>query len=422
MSESEKPAHSRFGGSKAERWMNCAGAPALCDTVPPIPSSKYAAEGTAAHAIGELCLTENTNPADYIGRRCNGMEEAKPILCDEEMAQAVQVYVDAVRLARDENPGCVLLIEEKFVFDLSSADKDEVFGANDAMVYNPVLKKLTVFDYKHGVGEVEAENNKQLKFYAAGAALSHPDWPIAEVEIVIVQPRARNADDLEEPGIKRWAMNPMDLLEFTAEIEAAVAAAKVKGAPLTPGPWCKKTYCEAAATCPAREQSALHEATLDYQNVEVVTPKALPVPRDIDTKRLGRMLKGFEILEGWIKQVRDYAFGLLQSGVPIPGYKLVDKVGRRQWIDDEQKIADYLIVMYDLDEDAVRPRKLATITEVERQLKGKILDKKVLKAAIEDVELAFTLKESSGQTMAPDSDKRDAVNAAERDFGTVNKS
>lgn len=419
MSESEKPQHSRFGGSKAERWMNCAGAPALCDTVPPVPSSKYAAEGTAAHEIGELCLREDTDAAEYIGRKCGDVTLDPPILCTEEMALAVQVYLDAVRKAYGEDAKCVLLIEEKFTFDISSAAKDEVFGANDAMVYNPASKKLTVFDYKHGVGEVEVEQNKQLKFYAAGAALSHPDWPIAEVEIVIVQPRARNADDLEEPGVKRWAMDPMDLLEFTAEIEAAVAASKVKGAPLTAGPWCKKTYCEAASVCPARQQTAMHAATLDFQSVEVLKPKDLPIPKDIDTARLGRMLAGFSILEGWMKQVEDYAFGLLQSGVPIPGYKLVDKVGRRHWIDDEKKIADYLIAMYGLEEDHVMPRKLATITEVERQLKGAISDKNQLKEAKQDVELAFTLKESSGQTMAPDSDKRDAVNAAERDFSTV---
>jgi hypothetical protein len=417
MSESEKPAHSRFGGSKAERWMNCAGAPALCDTVPQIPSSKYAVEGTAAHSVGEGCLRENTDAEEYLGRQIEAGDTT--VLVTKEMAAAVQIYLDAVRLAYGEHEKCVLLIEEKFVFDIASADKDEVFGANDAMVYNPGSKKLTVFDYKHGIGEVEAENNKQLKFYAAGAALSHPDWPIAEVEIVIVQPRARNADDLEEPGIKRWAMEPMDLLEFTAEIEAAVAAAKIEGAPLVPGPWCKKTYCEAVGVCLAREQSALYEATLDYQNVEVVRPKDLPLPRDIDTVRLGRMLAGFKILEGWMKQVEDYAFGLLQSGVPIPGYKLVDKVGRRQWIEDEKAIADYLTAVYGLDEDNVRPRKLATITEVERQLKGAIADKAQLKEAKQDVELAFTLKESSGQTMAPDSDKRDAVNAAERDFSTV---
>jgi hypothetical protein len=94
-------------------------------------------------------------------------------------------------------------------------------------------------------------------------------------------------------------------------------------------------------------------------------------------------------------------------------------MGRRHWIDDETKIAEYLGVMYGLDEDQIRPRKLATITEVERQLKAAISDKTERKAALEDVELAFTLKESSGQTMAPDSDKRDAVNDAERNFGSV---
>lgn len=418
MSESEKPQHSEFGGSKTERWLNCAGSVELCKTVPEIPPSKYAVEGTCAHELGELCLTERVRDArDFIGRRLGDSQMKAMILVTDEMSIAVNTYLEAVYNALEEDQGCVLLVEQKFT--LPVGENGEVYGANDAMVYNPHSKKLTVFDYKHGVGPVEVENNKQLKFYAAGAALSHPDWPISEVEIVIVQPRARGADELEEPGVKRWAMDPLDLLEFTAEIEAGVAAAKAKNAPLVAGPWCKKTYCPAAAVCPVREQTAFQEATLDYQHVEVITPKSLPQPRDIDTARLGQMLKGFAVLEGWMKQVEDYAFGLLQSGIPIPGYKLVDKVGRRQWIDDEGKIAEYLQAMYGLAEDDVRPRKLASITEIERQLKGAITDKAVLKEAKQDVELAFTLKESSGQTMAPDSDKRDAVNAAERDFSTV---
>lgn len=420
MSESEKPLHSEFGGSKTERWLNCPGSVELCKTVPEIPPSKYAVEGTCAHELGELCLTSDPliwDARDFLGRRMGDTTMRAMILVTDEMAIAVNTYLEAVKTALTEDPGCILLVEQKFT--LPVGENGEVYGANDAMVYNPHSKKLTVFDYKHGVGPVEVENNKQLKFYAAGAALSHPDWPISEVEIVIVQPRARGADELEEPGVKRWPMDPLDLLEFTAEIEAGVKAAKVKGAPLVPGPWCKKTYCPAAGVCPAREQSALHEATLDYQNVEVIKPKDLPVPRDLDTARLGRMLTGFAILEGWMKQVEDYAFGLLQSGVQIPGWKLVDKVGRRQWIDDETKIAEYLQAMYGLNEDDIRPRKLASITEIERQLKGAITDKNQLKEAKQDVELAFTLKESSGQTMAPDSDKRDAVNATERDFGTV---
>lgn len=436
MSEHDKKAHSTFGGSSADRWMNCAGSTALCATVPPRPSTSYAAEGTAAHALAEHALThDDRSVQQWVGDRFDYEDhgETKTIAVAKAMADAVDVYLDAVYQELALAPDAELYVEQRFTLDIKTAEPGEVFGSNDALVYIPSLKKLTVFDYKHGFKEVSAEDNAQLKFYASGAALSHTDWPVAQVDLVIVQPLGKDAEE-NDGGVKRWTMDPLDLLDFIGEAEEAIDRAQQQigyqnnglALELNPSPtregWCK--WCDAAAICPAREQKALQASTLDFKDITLVTPRSLPEVKDMDVARLGQVLVAIEMLEDWGKQVHSHVESLVQQGVPVPDprggfFKMVEKIGRRKWIDDEEKIAGFMSVMYGVDEDDSRPRKLVTITEAERLIKARVTDKIERKNALDEVSLAFTLKESSGLTMVPASDKREAVDAVARDFGSV---
>ena len=429
MSEHDTKAHSTFGGSIADRWMNCAGSTALVASVPPRASTSYASEGTAAHALAEYALAGNSSTvSDFVGIGFDYDDhgETKSITVTKDMADAVNVYLDAVHaelaLAKDAE----LYVEQRFVLPIATAEPGEVFGANDAIVYIPSLRKLTIFDYKHGAGvSVSAEDNAQLKFYAAGALLTN-DWPVAEIELVIVQPRTRDADD-NDGGVKRWALPVAEVIEFAGEAEAAIALAKreaaitAKGGPhlnLTPGKWCR--WCDAAGVCPAKERQALEASRLDFNDITLITPRSLPDVKALDTARLGQVLVAIEIIEEWGKQVRAQVDDLLTQGVPVPGWKLVDKIGRRKWIDDETKIAGHLSAMFGIDEDDSRPRKLVTITEAERLIKASVTDKDARKKALDETSLAFTLKESSGLTLVRESDKREGVDAIARDFGSIN--
>lgn len=432
MSEHAHKAHSDFGGSVIGRVIECPGSVALCHTVPERTSSSYADEGTFAHALGEkLLLAGIFDASQAIGDEIESDKLASKKIVTEEMAQAVQVYLDAIgeEMGRSADP--VIEIEQRFALPIASADEGEVFGANDCLVYHPSLGRLVVFDYKHGQGvSVSAEDNAQLKFYAAGAALTHPDWRIAELVLVIVQPRARDADEQETPGVKPWPMDTFELLEFVASVEEAVKAAKgydelVLGGyqlaadqGLNAGSHCR--WCAAAAVCPAKEAEVVAGIGIDFHDIAGISPKALPVPADMDTARIGQLLQGLDVLNAWATQVREFAFGLLVSGVPVPGFKLVDKIGRRKWIDNESEIAGYLEMVYGVEGDDAFPRSLVTITEAERLIKARITDKAERKAALDDLSLRFTLKDSSGQTMAPDTDRRDAVPAgAAADFAGV---
>ena len=433
MSEHLTKAHSDFGGSVIGRVIACPGSVALCSVIPDKPSSSYADEGTFAHALAEECLLQNCFDASQkIGSEvwCQKLASRKAVT--EEMAAAVQVYLDAVQEELGRSADAILLVEERFVLPISAAEEGEVFGANDALVYHPSLGRLVIFDYKHGQGvSVSVEDSPQLKFYGAGAALTHDDWNLAEIELVIVQPRARDAEEYEIPGVKRWPMDTFELIEFVGEVEQAVARAKaihapmkddpvagapratdvVDGAPaLAAGSHCR--WCAAAATCPVKQQEVVDSIGVDFRGVEVV-PSRLPVPKDMGVEQIAQLLRGLDVLTAWATQVREFAFGLLQSGVAVPGFKLVDKQGRRKWIDNEAEIAAYLEMVYGVEGDDIYPRSLVTITEAERLIKAKIpaADKAGRKAALDDLSLRFTLKDSSGVTMVPDTDRRDAVTA-----------
>lgn len=439
MSEHAEKAHSDFGGSVIGRVIACPGSVALVKSVPERHSSAYADEGTFAHALAEECLSQRLFDASQkIGDEVWSPKLASRKAVTTEMAAAVQVYLDAVQEEMNRSPDPVLLIEERFTLPISTAEEGEVFGANDALVYHPSLGRLVVFDYKHGAGvSVSVEDSPQLKFYAAGAALSHPEWSIAELELVIVQPRARDADQYDVPGVKPWPMDTFELIEFVGTVEQAVARAKdiellpakttdtlvdesgAEWKPYAAGEHCR--WCDAAAVCPVKQQEVVASIGLDFHDVAGISPKALPEPKDMDTARIAALLQGLDVLTAWANQVRDFAYNCLVQGVAIPGYKLVDKQGRRKWIDAEGDIAAYVEMVYGVEADDIFPRKLVTITEAERLVKAKITDKAARKAALDDLSLRFTLKDSSGLTMVPDTDKRDAVPAgAAADFAGVN--
>ena len=182
-------AHSSLGASSASRWLACPSSVALSEGIVE-KESQFASEGTCAHEIADMALTNNKNAADYIGQEFEGHVVTK------EMADYTQMYIDYVREAGD---GKEVSIEER----VSLAFIDErMFGSNDAIIYEP-YGQLEVVDLKYGKGvEVLPENNKQLMYYALGAAQG---GEYSSVKMTIVQPRVDNP-------IKSWTV-PYGVIE-----------------------------------------------------------------------------------------------------------------------------------------------------------------------------------------------------------------
>lgn len=309
----------KFSPSHAERWMNCPGALNLCATLPEPPSSKYAMEGTAAHELAAVCLKKNENAAEWVG---------EPIEVDDaiftvtkEMAENVQVYLDAVR-ADMEREGIELkdlAIEKKF----SLVCMPEIKGTNDAS-FSSYFGKLFVYDYKHGAGTyVEATDNPQLAIYALGAWEENGGIN-EEIEMCIIQPRFKNAD---VAPVRKWSLTKKDLFVYRERVSAAVVNASKMDAPLKAGDWCGKTFCPAFGVCPAVRKDI----------VNAVDPKIeinFPDPAKLAPLHIARILELSGHISDWARAVQAHAEKLAtETGVKIPGYKLVKKMGRRAWKD-----------------------------------------------------------------------------------------
>ena len=225
-----------------------------------------------------------------------------------------------------------------------------------------------------------------------------------------------------------------ELREFHGALDAAVGKAKMvatvigdghDGPPLASalkaGSWCR--WCDAAAVCPAKDADAIKAATLDFKDVNMtsvteVTAAALPDPKTFDAERLAKIVSGIGSINDWMNQCQEILEGMVLGGHVVPGWKAVEKIGRAKWVEDPAEVTSYAGLMFGLAEDQVSPRKLTTITEMEKLLKSQ----GATKEQIDDFKLKFTIKESSGLTIAPSSDRRPAVNAVAADFGSVNTS
>ena len=412
--------HSPFGGSAASRFMACPGSIALSGQAPPEKPSPYAEEGTFAHAVAAEALeTSARSTTAAIGKMLGFLDhgESKTREITAEISKAVDVYLEAVWDEYDLDPNSEIEVEQGFALDLDAAEPGEVFGTNDALVYSPARRKLTIFDYKHGAGViVDVEDNTQLKFYAIGAMQGHPEWDVREIELVIVQPRAFSADG---DGVKRWSLPMSEVIEFPYELNEAVALCKTADAPLVAGDHCR--WCPAATICTAREQSFVTAVREDFAGVDLLgiepVVAALEV-KTLDFDHMARIVAAYDRLGSQIAAMRTAMDEHLLAGGTIAGWKVVEAVARRAWTKGDTEIAEYLELMYDVPGDEVMPRKLVTITDAKKLLKTYV-SKADYAEAERDMTLRFTIKESKGLTTAPESDRRAAISPVAAEFGSV---
>lgn len=369
--------HSQIGASSMHRWSICAGSVRLASTVEN-RSSAYAAEGTVAHELAAEGLLGRA-PDSQLGtvRNCEGFE----IMVTQEMIDAVKLYLSVVEADRGQDD--VLHVEQKF--DLSKVYPG-LFGTADAVIWKPAQKLLIVKDFKYGAGvPVDVKANPQLLYYALGA-LVQLGYPARTVRTDIVQPRCPHPDG----PVRSETIDAIDLLDFATDLIDYAKATEDENAPLVPGEHCR--FCPAAGICPELHAKAQNSA------VEIFSDTA-----PYDPKRLAETLGWLPTLEAWIKSVREFAYAEAEAGRTPPGWKLVAKRAVRRWR-SEGAAALELDGLVKADE-LYEPRALKSPAQIERLLpkdQRKILEE-------------LTTKESSGHTLAPDSDSRPAVKEAAAD-------
>jgi hypothetical protein len=394
-------AHAKLSPSGAHRWINCPGS--IRESAGVVEkSSVFADEGTAAHTLAELCLSERLDAVDFLGGHVNVKsgkvfrnpgEGDRVFAIDDEMVDAVQVYVDEVR--RLTVPGDEVEYEAKL--DLSHIP-GMAFGTGDCVIYRPGSRHLIIADLKYGKGvPVDAEDNPQTRAYALGAAQRFHNRGVATIESVIVQPRCPHPDG----AIRRELIDAIDLLEFRMDLEAAAAATAAPDAPLNPGEWC--VFCPAKATCAALRGRVLAAAEMEFADEP-------PPVSSLDADFMARVLRQAGLIKGWLKGVEERAHQMARDGTPPTGFKLVASKAFRRWT-DEAATERYLATVLDLTEDQIyAERKINSPAQMEKVVGAK------RKSLLADL---ITAK-SSGTILVPSDDPRPPAKAdAEDEFASA---
>lgn len=379
------PAHSNLGASSAKRWMGCPGSNALLEHAPPEQPSKYAAEGTAAHWVGEQLIRQEIGmefTAPVIGQPCpdNGHK------VDADMLRYGSAYMDYVcTLSR----GGEIAVEQRF--DLSWIYPG-MFGTSDASTYDQAAKHLHVVDLKYGKGEeVDAVDNPQGAFYAIGAAMASGVWDELEyASFHIYQPRITS-----DPSV--WTMTRAELHAWAERFRlAAIAACRPDAPRIASLDACR--WCRAKAICPenkafATQQALAVEAARGHA-LYGMTPAQLAADYDL-------MREAKKWIEQRLTALQVYATQQANDmGVDIPGYKLVQRRSNRRWIDPTEAIA--LFRMFGHPDDVIFEEP--TIKSPAQ------LEKIIAKADV----ASYITTDDNGVELVPMSDKRPAVAAKSR--------
>lgn len=260
-----------------------------------------------------------------------------------DMLEYVGEYVDFVQ--SNAETGLRIEFSADVIPGVLGGTTDAVFQRKDTM---------HVCDLKYGRGVVvEAKENVQLMIYALAC---FPYYPNAkQVCLNIIQPR------IAGETIKQWRLSIDALENFQCRVLDAVKRIQSGDKTLCPGEHCR--FCAVRANCPAE----------------------LDAVDDLKLRDNSHVLNNLNRIREICDAVERSTFDRICNGEKIPGWKVVQKTARSKWAPNA------FDVLHNTP-GAIRT-ELIGITEARKLLGKEIVD-------------SLITRESSGYTLAPESDKR----------------
>lgn len=379
--------HALLSPSSSHRWLNCTPSARLEDNLPN-NSSKASEEGTVAHEISEYAITQ------FLKGEYMPLIDALPVPVElqdnpyygSEMERFVTDYVCYVIDEYERHKEAEMSVERKF--DLTMY-VPECFGSCDCDIVSET--ELNIIDLKYGKGvQVDALNNTQLMLYALGVLRSLPperQSKITKVRMHIAQVRLGNFSvfEMEARDLTHWAIH---VLRPTAE-----KAFKGEGKTVV-GSHCK--FCKFKAQCRAQKDALVSE----FETKSEVNALSLD--------EIGDILSKADMFSDWINSVKAFAYEAANKGQQVKGWKLVE--GRSVRVINDSEGAIKRLNEYGFSTDMVTNSKLKGIGDLER-----LVGKKQLTVALD----GLIIKPKGLPTLAPESDKREAITPTIDDFDTI---
>lgn len=311
----------------------------MSQAYPETEETPEAKEGTASHEIAKRM--NRANAKARIGyptkEEVVGSIASNGVVFTEEMFDAAEMFADDVGAIMRETGvfggphlGIERRIEAKRVHELS-------YGTADAFLYARNQGHLYIWDYKFGLGVVEAYENWQSINYLAGIIEEFEINGLADqyttVHVRIVQPRAFHRDG----PIREWIVKASDLRAHFNILHNNAHKALGPNAEYKTGSHCK--HCPGRHACPAALKAGVRLFEVAAQPVPVgLNPEAVAVQYSI----VQRARKQLEYLEsGFEEQIK----GLIRGGANVQGYRVEEGVGHERWskpVEDVIALGDML--------------------------------------------------------------------------------
>jgi hypothetical protein len=324
-------------------------------------SGEAAKIGTAIHALAEQCYMKDLNPALFVGKVFEG------IAMTEENCDFAQQHLQAIWDIEEELGEGTVQVEKLLPYQETSSYK--CGGTADVIGISKEKRKLIIADLKTGRGYVDAES-EQLKLYALAAMESEGLYQdIDTIELWIIQPH--------HGEVRKHTMTTQELVDWEHYILTPAIENVLNPAfpPVPSDSACQ--YCAAKTICPA--QANMVEVVHSAPPVEVLTEEQISV-----------LLKKFDMVEDYIKAVRDHALKRMEKGAVIEGWQLAPKRAIRSWTSEDE--ARKHLLFLGLTPEQITKTELITPAQVDKLLP------KALKDSIEPL----TSRISSGLTLARD--------------------
>ena len=357
--------HLPYGGSSAHRDIACPGNKARSADLPHPPTGQAAIDGSMHHQVMEECFRRDLEPADLIGLvyKEPGEDTTREFTADDLTLS--EIGWRAINNVLDEYD-----IEDMMIEPFVQFIEGKSGGSIDVLGISADGKTAMIADFKFGTFRVSPEESAQHAVYAL-SAMTDPTTrdlfkKVKKIVFVIIQPQVKGV-------VSKWETKPQWIRTFQKKYEAAMASDTIR-----PGKHCK--YCRAEPYCDAKRVNVMAANLLGGREQEELQAAADMV----------------EEVEQWVKAVKNELYWHVSRGVPVTGWKVVDKRATRKWSDREGLVAALKLPKKDM----FKPGELLSPAQMEKVIKSKKLDFPLD---------PYTVKESSGTTLAPDSDIREAV-------------
>jgi len=403
--------HAKLSPSKRSRWALCPGSIREEAKYPDTGSGPAAADGTHSHTLLEHCIKNGlSDPMDQVGETFTDHEGTFKV--DADRAARVKTAIEYIR-ERSMN-GMFKVISEQKVDPEFLLGRKDLSGTVDCQIIGPDWIEL--IDYKDGMGVVSAEGNMQLEQYAYGVLAGYKlpvngAYPFNTHRMTIIQPK------LALKGMKPITSHEVSvrsLLDNMGTIITQAAATDKPDAPLVPGEsQCK--FCRAKGSCAALAGNVMKEVGIMFQPVvtetlDVAQQSADKDPAQMDDAQIRQIMEAAPLMRQLLEAVEKEAMRRMESGISIPGLKLVNGRGSRAWALPEAEMAEKLVKM-GIPKGAIYETKLVTPAKAEKLTWEKKDGTKVTltERQLKRMEQEYVSKLAGKLTVVPESDGRPAV-------------